>query len=400
MYKTLIADDEEIIRKGLVRLLSNDPQIELVAQAEDGEMALRLAREQLPDLLLVDINMPFLNGLEFIEKLGDLLSGAVIIIISGYDDFGYAQKAIRLGAFDYLLKPIMEDTLFTAVEKAKRELGRNRKKVKYLEWARMQVDKNRPMFIADLLENWLSGSLSELEILEQAEHLNLTLPQSFGLTVARLTLQEKYSTVGREWDENLLYYAAENIAREVLEPFAPIATSKNSYGDLIVISAHEPDEAYAQAGQSLAQLLEEHLPVDIVLAQQQTAQAGQLWEIYEAIIEDLESNRLCTPLILQVRGYIEQHYGDVELSLQTVALHHHLSPQHLSRLFRQETGVTFVDYITKVRTRKAVQLLMEGELKIYEIAEQVGYSSQHYFSRAFKRVLGVSPVEYRTCKQK
>ena len=107
MYKALIADDEEIIRSGLSRLLARDPDLEVAALAEDGEQALELAAERLPDLLLVDINMPFLNGLEFIERLEGVLRGAVIIVITGYDDFSYAQQALRLGVFDYLLKPVM-----------------------------------------------------------------------------------------------------------------------------------------------------------------------------------------------------------------------------------------------------------------------------------------------------
>lgn len=107
MYKALIADDEEIIRSGLSRLLARDPDFEVAALAEDGEQALELAAERLPDLLLVDINMPFLNGLEFIERLEGVLRGAVIIVITGYDDFSYAQQALRLGVFDYLLKPVM-----------------------------------------------------------------------------------------------------------------------------------------------------------------------------------------------------------------------------------------------------------------------------------------------------
>ena len=69
MYKVLIADDEEIIRRGLARFLKKDPELEVVAEAEDGEIALALTKEKKPDLLLVDINMPFLNGLELIEAL-------------------------------------------------------------------------------------------------------------------------------------------------------------------------------------------------------------------------------------------------------------------------------------------------------------------------------------------
>lgn len=143
MYKALIADDEEIIRSGLSRLLARDPDFEVAALAEDGEQALELAAERLPDLLLVDINMPFLNGLEFIERLEGVLRGAVIIVITGYDDFSYAQQALRLGVFDYLLKPVMEDAFYDAVGRAKQQLQTNRRQVKYLDWARMQLEKNR-----------------------------------------------------------------------------------------------------------------------------------------------------------------------------------------------------------------------------------------------------------------
>ena len=152
MYKALIADDEDIIRRGIAYFLKKDPEIEVVAQAEDGEMALELAAEHLPDLLFVDINMPFLNGLEFIEKLEGILKNAVIIVITGYDDFKYAQKALRLGVFDYLLKPIMENTFYDAVDRAKEQLGRSKKQVKYLELARVLVEKNRPALIAEFLE--------------------------------------------------------------------------------------------------------------------------------------------------------------------------------------------------------------------------------------------------------
>ena len=78
MYKALIADDEEIIRSGLSRLLAKDPDFEAAVLAEDGEQALELAAGHLPDLLLVDINMPFLNGLEFIERLEGVLRGAAL----------------------------------------------------------------------------------------------------------------------------------------------------------------------------------------------------------------------------------------------------------------------------------------------------------------------------------
>ena len=240
MYKALIADDEEIIRSGLSRLLARDPDFEVAALAEDGEQALELAAERLPDLLLVDINMPFLNGLEFIERLEGVLRGAVIIVITGYDDFSYAQQALRLGVFDYLLKPVMEDAFYDAVGRAKQQLQTNRRQVKYLDWARMQLEKNRSSLVAAFLDGWLEGRYSEPEVAEQLGYLGISIPEPYGVTVAHLSVNEGKTMVGQEWDENLLYYAAENIARELFEPLGPVTSCKNASGDLVVLSSCLP----------------------------------------------------------------------------------------------------------------------------------------------------------------
>ena len=113
---------------GLARFLKKDPELEVVAEAEDGEVALALTKEKKPDLLLVDINMPFLNGLEFIEALQKAMEHPVIVIITGYDSFAYAQRALRLGVMDYLLKPISEQTLFPVLDQAKAFIRSKREK--------------------------------------------------------------------------------------------------------------------------------------------------------------------------------------------------------------------------------------------------------------------------------
>jgi two-component system response regulator YesN len=107
MFRIVIADDEEIIRNGLKNLIeSYDLDLSVVGTAQDGEEALQLINIYQPEIILMDINMPFMNGLEVIEKTKEIDSNAKIIIISGYDQFEYAQKALELGVFSYLLKPI------------------------------------------------------------------------------------------------------------------------------------------------------------------------------------------------------------------------------------------------------------------------------------------------------
>lgn len=389
MYKVLIADDEEIIRRGIAHFLKKDPDIQVVAQAEDGEMALEQAMEYHPDLLFVDINMPFLNGLDFIEKLKTVQPDALILVITGYDDFKYAQKALRLGVFDYLLKPIMEDTFYEALGKAKDQLGHRQKQAQYLEWARALVEKNRPALIAEFLEGWLDGRFTEAEIQERISALGLELPEPVGVTLVHLENKDN-AEIGGEWDEDLLFYAAENMANEVFQTLRPVSTCRNSAGELVLLTA----------GEQLKHLLQTHLPVDVFLTRRLGDTLQGLPAAYEGASEDLRTLLETPQLVRDAKKYIEENFAREEFSLTEAADYTHVSPQHLSRVFRQSTGITFMDYITRVRIRRAIELLRDDDHKMYEIAEAVGYSSQHYFSSAFKKVLGVSPMEYKKSLQK
>ena len=134
MYKVLIADDEDIIRRGLAGMVSEHPSLQVTAMAEDGEIALEKVKESHPDLMLVDINMPFLDGFEFIEETKKILPEVVIIIITGYDDFEFVQKALQLGAADYVLKPIMEEPFFAVLDKAVSRLDRLEKSKRFMHW--------------------------------------------------------------------------------------------------------------------------------------------------------------------------------------------------------------------------------------------------------------------------
>jgi two-component system response regulator YesN len=99
--------------------------------------------------------------------------------------------------------------------------------------------------------------------------------------------------------------------------------------------------------------------------------------------------------VAQAQRYIDAHFGETTLDLEEVASSARISPGYLSRLLKLETGFSFVDYLARVRINKAVQMMSDPSVKVYEVAEAVGYQSQHYFSRAFKRVFGRPPVEYR-----
>ena len=119
MLKLVIADDEITIRRGLATLVASfGLPITIAGAAADGREALALFEQQRPELMLVDINMPHLNGLDLVEQTLALLPQSKVIIISGYDQFDYARRALQLGVFDYLLKPISRGALYQALSKA------------------------------------------------------------------------------------------------------------------------------------------------------------------------------------------------------------------------------------------------------------------------------------------
>lgn len=393
MYKALIADDEEIIRRGIAKLLSKDPTITEIIQAEDGEMALELAREHLPDFLFVDVNMPVMSGLDFIEQLGEALENCSVILISGYDDFDYVQKALRLGVFDYLLKPINEKTFFSAVDKAKNKLDQSSSQRKYLRWAKEMLEENKAGLIAEFLDKWLCGQFSETEADDRLRYLGIELPEQFGISLVHMN--SVGVDCGREWDDDLLYYAAANIASEMFGHLAPVCTCKNSSGDLVILSSCQPEDQWREAGAQLTSLLQVHLPTEAVIVQEMGTGSLHMPAVYDQTLSTMQELSGCSQIVQETKKYIEENCISKGFSLLSAAEHTHVSPQHLSRLFRHETGVTFVDYTTRMRIRRAIDMLANPNLKMYEISQATGYSSQHYFSSAFKKVLGVSPLEYR-----
>ena len=135
MVKVLLVEDEEIIREGLINeIISSCPGFEIVEACSDGIQALKIAEKERLDIIITDIRMPFLDGLKLIEKVKKIHPQTFFVIISGHDEFKYAQKAINLGVTEYILKPIMLDQLKKILEKIRVNISdRDRKKSETLE---------------------------------------------------------------------------------------------------------------------------------------------------------------------------------------------------------------------------------------------------------------------------
>ena len=133
MLKVFIAEDEEIIRLSLrkqIAKLEKESDVQFVGEASDGDMALSMMQELKPDLLLTDIRMPFMNGLDLARYAKEMLPWLHVIIISGYDDFAYSQEAIAIGVDSYITKPVTTNELTNAIKTSQKQIKQERERQK------------------------------------------------------------------------------------------------------------------------------------------------------------------------------------------------------------------------------------------------------------------------------
>ena len=269
MLKIVIADDEEFIRRGYLSLKWEELGIEVAGAAKNGIEVLELLQEQPVDILLTDIRMPGMTGIELSKKALKLQPELIIILLTGYGEFSYAQEAVRLGIFDYILKPSTPKEIFACINRAKEQIKKK------------------------------EGQQKEMELIQR----------------------------------ELSNFAALEQANQVLSTKPEVA----------------PEE------------------------------------------EEM--------LIQMIIRYLGEHYAE-NVTLASLAEVTHFHTWYLSRYIKQKTGQNFLSILTGIRISHAAKLLLETDLKNYEVAERVGIADERYFGQVFKKTYGVTPSQYRKAKRK
>ena len=397
MWKVLIADDEPKIRRGLKTLLArcgND--LEVVAEAEDGEMAYDLALDLKPDILFIDIRMPFRNGLDLIGGLNMALPGRIIIIVSGHDEFDYAQSAVKLHVFDYILKPVDAESFISAVGRAKAELESRRDASKYSAWAREQLDRNLPILRERFFKDWVGGSLSRTELLEDLSFLRVELASPATLIAARFAERVGFGGItGGEKGKRLVQVAMRTVMQEAL-PMGDAYVFEDDMETLIALGPRfDQEELIGIVSDIERRAADQVTQVPSIATRIVPEPLEGMCDAYEELCSELADGGNCEAFVVLARNYIDKHYWNPALCLEDAAAELQISPGYLSRLMKRETGFSFVEYLNRTRVKKATFLMSDPAAKAFEVAERVGYRSQHYFSRAFKKVTGSSPTDHR-----
>lgn len=250
--KIMIADDEENIRMGIAEGFDwQELGLEVAALASDGKEALELAFIHHPRIILLDINMPRMSGLEFMKLSKDRLPGTVFIILSGYDEFEYAQEAIQLGVSEYLLKPISPRELSEALEKAIERVREYDAQADFIQGLENNIKEFMPLMREKLVSDLLHQRYSPTDIDQRMAYTGIRFPSS-KFAVFIIELEQFLSPSGsEEANRQLSLFAVRNVCDEVL--------NRNHWGLSVIALDSTLEVLVSFDPASLSDLKEAHL---------------------------------------------------------------------------------------------------------------------------------------------
>lgn len=449
--RILIVDDEPGVRSSLRAMLcadsSGEPEVD---EAGSGQAALDLLAERPADLVITDMKMPGLSGIELIERLRQYAYGGEIAVISGFDDYQLVRTAMKLGASDYLLKPIDREELAELMRGVRRRrAGRQVRALTQTPADRLRVQLQRSLH-GERAEDMAGAFLLQL-------NADMAAPAPAGaeliLSEYRCGRQVRVWRCGSEAaraqalcsTEGLIAFDSAGVLGSLLEQACRIADDRffdlpPQSGDvqaLLSLAAqafarYEEEPACAQLDTLFGALCAERGSVEAARqmpaallhqVQQENSSYIRVMARHELTQDDLvrvtsnaprlstvlvETKRLMQLYMHEVQAeavaqdelhlqkaitYINEHFTD-DLSLTQVSQVLHLHPNYFSTIFKRALGVSYSRYLRRVRIDAACQLMKTTHMKLYEIAEAVGYHDHLQFNRAFRHEKGIPPSKY------
>ncbi len=533
MYKFFLVEDEIVIREGIKNKIHWEEEgFIIVGDESDGELAYPMIIREQPDILITDIKMPFMDGLELSKLLKKDMPQLKIIIICGYSDFAYAQQAIDIGVSEYLLKPITASKMVAAVKNAATAIEKERREKQILEQYEQLVYQKQGEKRKDFFNALVSGKMSLSQIIEQGKELGINMvARVFCVLLFQFKGQEdmyEYSNdivqCETRMTQALSRFPDIKVFERGMDGWAFILMGENELGinaltkelsDLLIricedkahyfggigrvvhrvrdlqqsyldanrafslsyfessdqfLSYNDVNKIKAQIGNKInvselnlerldRNLLEEFLKrgnlhdvdefvdsyfdgfgsdamrstifrnyiimdgysviikflktlkyprekIDNSLKSMNSivdhlTSLEDCCKFYKSILKEAidlrnkNSQKRYAGLIEKAKDYMQLKFALSDLTLDQVASTVNLSPNYFSSLFNQETGMTFIEYLTDIRMEKAKDYLRCSGKKITEIGSLVGYLDSHYFSYIFKKTQNCTPSEYR-----
>ncbi|MDU0201057.1 response regulator [Paenibacillus sp. MAH-36] len=529
MKKVLLVDDEILIRETIRDTIQWEQEgFIYCGDASDGEVALPMIEQYQPDILITDIKMPFMDGLELSSFVRRNSPDIKIVILSGHGDFEYARTALRLGVEEYCTKPISSADLLQTLRQVSDKIDAARLEKLEIEQLKLEEKKQTGLSQSKLLNDLCSGFITTSEAVHLSSKLNLNLLSRYYVVVTAdfrklapsdsapdgisedMKQAEHLLNLKLEGNNHLVFkrsktecvwilkYESQEQIKQALETVQQVQNqsmehlsysisvgigsvqdrmqgihvsfleamedmhwrrlsrqnrhamleSRNGsfeqslfldrakFVEFLKIGSPAHADTFIHSFASTLQHTEWHSSLigyyilnDLTLEVFRSARDSYpnianfdmtLQELQKTIelIRTLDESRTYLirlaeqywqwrseasdkhgDMLIKVKKYIHEHYDKDYFSLQDAADHVNLSSGHLSKVFSQENGQTFIEYLTQTRIRKAMELLQTTQAKSYEIAFLVGYNDAHYFSNLFKRVTGMTTREFRKSGQ-
>lgn len=527
MIKILLADDEEITLKSLIRNIDwNNLHLQLVGCASNGTEALQQIKEKSPDILITDIAMPIMSGLELAQYIHEYQLPVKVVLISGHQDFKYAQQGYQYNVTNYIVKPCDKRQVNELLKTLASKCIHEKKEILEKQHFESVISNSKPLLREKLLLDLIHGTYISPEVLvEKCSFLDIAYNTHYYTIIAEIDdintnfhpLQEKqkyfislYMTEALSnvvssipnaisisiAEGRYVLIIPENVSKDTVSICTAIRDSFYNYTNLSTtfgiggpaVPLSGLNEAYTKAAETLVYkyLVGKNAIIcyeDIIITTTHEKQVVNILAQQEQIIravrsgnsEPLETmcerlfNTLtnCTPtlvksLLVQLMGNLSAELLSIGLSLTTLfgneniviekllryetildvklwlqqilqyiceyikenakkSSHHlaqkaaqyidthymenlnvdniadvvHLSAGYLMTIFKKELGISINSYLISKRMERAKELLLEDNLKIYEIAHEVGYTNTTFFSSTFRNQTGLSPKQYK-----
>lgn len=509
MIRLIIVEDEKMIRNGIEKHVPwKTIGVDEICTAANAKEALAVCDSFLPDIILSDIRMPGMDGIELCKTFREKLPGAQIIFISGFSDKEYLMAAISLGAVSYVEKPLSVDRISAAVTKAVESVERYRSQQQNVIHSLMRPAEEHTE------KKIMSGSLDQIKDRHKDTFFfMIRIKMQKPVSDTESFLEKLHFYMERQRQEKKLHFLEDFVGRDtqliLVSGKEPDVSRQEAYAPWILeelLSLKEEDENWFLAAGSLVDsfellqqscdtseeaekclsykgfnswvfhgeycseymtplsekekntfycllterkcreslafldqiyyfLLEKHAVLNfnvrniyytlnaLVARAEQTIplmqlvgakeedghrfldQAQTIGEMHQyvmrhvrLILEEGDEEQKSSSTVCGVMEYVWKNLECSDLSIQTLADIVYLSPTYLSSLFKKKTGTTINAYITKMRIKKAEELLLNPQYKLYHIAGMVGYEDPNYFARIFKKQTGLLPSEYREKK--
>lgn len=377
MQTILIADDEMIERMVLEKRLKHylGDNVRIISASNGREVLTAYEREH-PQLLILDIEMPGISGLDAAEQIRKQDDDCSIIFLTAFEDFGYARRAVKVRAVDYLLKPCDDHELTASVEEAFHEYEERaaRRNKRTGENIPADAGNDIPAAPSD------SNPADSIQIAEPAQNRSAENIRDADTPAGMQNVRTRRTTFSRKG------FAASSgmTAAGVLSAADRIAGAEEAFSGTTDTGAAGQDKGEAAETQAEKQLTGESAfrPAEIEETASQPVTAAQQRE---------QAKETQHQKILQ---YLKDHYRE-DISIQDIAGTFGYADPYFCKIFKQYFGKSFVAYLMDYRIQEARKLLKNPEYTVSSVGKAVGYPDPNYFTKVFKRIVGETPSEYR-----